>query len=165
MPRSPNHWVAESPNNVVSTFFSTINLLLKDLRFEHGGAKLVSFPRRNLNLIRTWPLACPRSHDCTITLEVSITGGSIYRGCDNPQVHCKHKIEVKLRTQSAHCLDYSKWQCGCPRIMPYVSLCMSNLSSTHCDDELPVCRLNSSATKSAFIRRQQELRRSNTKPK
>jgi len=34
----------KSPNNVTSTFFNTVHLLLKDLRFEHGGAKLASCP-------------------------------------------------------------------------------------------------------------------------
>jgi len=31
----------KSPNNVTSTFFNTVNLLSKELRFDHGGAKLV----------------------------------------------------------------------------------------------------------------------------
>ena len=35
---------AKSPNNIASTFFYTIHMLLKDLRFEHGGAKLFSCP-------------------------------------------------------------------------------------------------------------------------
>jgi len=34
----------KNPNNVTSTFFSTVYLLQKELRFEHGGAKLASFP-------------------------------------------------------------------------------------------------------------------------
>jgi len=34
----------ESPNNVTYTFFNAVNLLPKDLRFERGGAKLVSCP-------------------------------------------------------------------------------------------------------------------------
>ena len=38
----------KSPNNVISTFFNTAHLFLKDLKFEHGGAKLVSCPGRNL---------------------------------------------------------------------------------------------------------------------
>jgi len=32
----------KNPNNVASTFFNTVYLLPKDLRFEHGGATLVS---------------------------------------------------------------------------------------------------------------------------
>jgi len=48
IPRAPNHyWGAEwlrgeskSPDNVTSTFFNTVNLLPKDLRFNHGGGKL-----------------------------------------------------------------------------------------------------------------------------
>jgi len=31
---------SKSPNNVTSAFFNTVNLLSKDLRFHHGGAKL-----------------------------------------------------------------------------------------------------------------------------
>jgi len=31
-----------------------LHLLPKDLRFEHGGAKLVSFPRRHLTSLRPW---------------------------------------------------------------------------------------------------------------
>ena len=37
---------AKSPNNVTSTFFNTVHFLPKDLRFEHGDTKLVSFPGR-----------------------------------------------------------------------------------------------------------------------
>jgi len=51
LPLAPNHyWGAEwlwgapkRPNNVTSTFFNTVNLLPKDLRFEHRGAKRASF--------------------------------------------------------------------------------------------------------------------------
>ena len=47
MSRAPNHWRApESPNNVASTFFNTVQFLPKDFRFEHGGANLVSWPPR-----------------------------------------------------------------------------------------------------------------------
>jgi len=35
-----------------STFFKTVNLFPKDLRFEHGGAKLASFPRHHLTSLR-----------------------------------------------------------------------------------------------------------------
>jgi len=38
----------KSPNNVISTFFNTAYLLLKDLRFKNGGAKLASCPGRHL---------------------------------------------------------------------------------------------------------------------
>jgi len=45
MPRAPNHWgLPKSPNNVASTFFTAVDLLPKKLRFENGGAKLVSCP-------------------------------------------------------------------------------------------------------------------------
>jgi len=42
----------KSPNYVSSTFFNTVHLLPKDLRFEHGGAKFVSRPRRHLTSLR-----------------------------------------------------------------------------------------------------------------
>jgi len=32
----------KSPNNVTSVFFNTVHLLPKDLKIEHGGAKLAS---------------------------------------------------------------------------------------------------------------------------
>ena len=38
----------KSPNSVTSTFFNTVHLLLKDLRFEHGGTKLASCHGCNL---------------------------------------------------------------------------------------------------------------------
>jgi len=41
-----------SPNNVASTFFKTVNLLPKDLSFEHGGAKLASYPGPHLTSLR-----------------------------------------------------------------------------------------------------------------
>jgi len=42
----------KSPNNVTDTFFNTENLLPKDLRFEHGGAKHASCPVRHLASVR-----------------------------------------------------------------------------------------------------------------
>jgi len=51
--RAPNHYGApKSPNNVTSTFFNKVNLLPKDLRFKHGGAKLASCPGCHLNSLR-----------------------------------------------------------------------------------------------------------------
>jgi len=41
-----------SPNNVTSTFFNTLHLLPKDIRFEHGDAKLASCPGRHLTSLR-----------------------------------------------------------------------------------------------------------------
>jgi len=35
-----------SPNNIASTFFNTVDLVPKDLRFEREGDKLASCPRR-----------------------------------------------------------------------------------------------------------------------
>ena len=49
--RAPNRYMgAKSRSNVITTFFKTVglHLLPKDPRFEHRGAKLVSFPRRHL---------------------------------------------------------------------------------------------------------------------
>jgi len=44
----------KSPNNLTSTFFNTAGLHLfpKDLRLEHGGAKLASCPGRHLTSLR-----------------------------------------------------------------------------------------------------------------
>jgi len=55
---APNHcgggkwlrWAPKRPNNVTSTFFNTVNLLRKGLRFEHGGAKLASCSGRHLTM-------------------------------------------------------------------------------------------------------------------
>ena len=44
----------KSPNNVTSTFFNTVHLVPKDLRFEHGGVKLASCPGRHLSSLRPW---------------------------------------------------------------------------------------------------------------
>jgi len=44
------------PDIVASTFFNTVDLLPKDLRFEHGGAKLASCPGRHLTSLR--PCQC-----------------------------------------------------------------------------------------------------------
>jgi len=38
--------------------FSTVHSLPKDLKFEHGGAKLVSCPRRYLTLLRPCTVVC-----------------------------------------------------------------------------------------------------------
>ena len=42
----------KSSNNVTSTFFNTVHLLPKDLKFEHGGAKRASCPGRCLTSLR-----------------------------------------------------------------------------------------------------------------
>ena len=42
----------ESTDNVTSTFFSRVHLLPKDLRFEHGSAKLASCPGPHLTSLR-----------------------------------------------------------------------------------------------------------------
>jgi len=55
--RSPNHYGGaewrepKSPNDVTSTFFSTVHLLPKYL-VEDGGTKLASFPGRHLISLR-----------------------------------------------------------------------------------------------------------------
>jgi len=43
---------SKSSKNVTSTFFNTVNLLPKELRFEHGGVKLASCPGRHLTSLR-----------------------------------------------------------------------------------------------------------------
>jgi len=44
----------KSPNNVTSTFFKRVHLFPKDIRFEHGSAKLASCPQRHLASLRPW---------------------------------------------------------------------------------------------------------------
>jgi len=44
----------KSHNNVTSTFFNTLHLLPKYLRFERGGGKLASCPRRHLTSLYPW---------------------------------------------------------------------------------------------------------------
>jgi len=60
IPRAPNLYgdaerlrgAPKNLNNVTSTFFSKVLLLPKDLRFEHGGAKLASCTGRHLTSLR-----------------------------------------------------------------------------------------------------------------
>jgi len=43
---------AVGADHIASTFFNTVNLLSKKLRFDHGGAKLVFCPGRYLTSLR-----------------------------------------------------------------------------------------------------------------
>ena len=43
---------AENPNSITSAFFNAMHLIPKDLRFEHGGAKVASCPGRHLTSLR-----------------------------------------------------------------------------------------------------------------
>jgi len=43
---------AEKSRQCQNTFFNKVHLLPKDLRFEHGGAKLASCPGPHLNSLR-----------------------------------------------------------------------------------------------------------------
>jgi len=58
MPRAPNHWGAENFQQCrkYATFFNTVHLLPKNLQFEHGAAKLVSYPGRHKTSVR--PCLC-----------------------------------------------------------------------------------------------------------
>ena len=66
IPRAPNHYgerrmtagAPKSPNNVTSTFFNTVLLIPKDLKFEHGGAKLASCPGRCQTSSRPCTVVC-----------------------------------------------------------------------------------------------------------
>jgi len=51
---------SKSPNSVASIFFNTVHLLLKDLVFEHGGARLVFCPGRQPTSL------CPLLNDKTL---------------------------------------------------------------------------------------------------
>jgi len=44
----------KSHSNVTITVFNTAHMLPKNLRFEHGGAKLASCPGRHLTSLRPW---------------------------------------------------------------------------------------------------------------
>jgi len=48
----------KSPNSATSSFFNTVHLFPKDLKFEHGGAKLVSCPGRHLTSLRPCTVVC-----------------------------------------------------------------------------------------------------------
>jgi len=73
IPRQPNYYrgaktlrgALQGPNNVASTFVNTVHLLPKDLRFEHGGAKLVSCPGRHLTCVTPLHLAISNSSGTT----------------------------------------------------------------------------------------------------
>jgi len=56
----------KSTKNVIRIFSSTVNLLSKELRFEHGSAKLVSCPGRHRTSLRP----------CTSGLLTPFTGKS-----------------------------------------------------------------------------------------
>jgi len=58
----------KSPNNVTSTFFSATHLLPKDLRFQHGGAKLASCPGHHLTSLR----AANSWRFCAAQLKISL---------------------------------------------------------------------------------------------
>ena len=64
----------KSPYNVTSTFFNTVHLLLKDLRFEHGVVKVASCPGRHLSSLCPWfcrTLTKSCQFHCQITNNVS----------------------------------------------------------------------------------------------
>jgi len=71
----------KSHNNAISNFFkSTVHLLTKDLRFEHGGVKLVSCLGRHLTSLHpcTSPLSTKNGEICLqkylpISCKLSIT--------------------------------------------------------------------------------------------
>jgi len=75
----------KSSNNVTSTFFNTVHLLPKDLKFEHGGIKLASCPGRCLTSLR---LCTVVSHAPGIRCEyLHHTGEACFAcGCRNPTV-------------------------------------------------------------------------------
>jgi len=94
---APNHcggaeWLREapkSPNNVASTFFNTVHLLPKDLRFEYGDAKLASCPGRHLTSLHpcrqptTISVVPPNKkcwtvHNWAETHRLPTTGGQCY---------------------------------------------------------------------------------------
>ena len=63
-------------------FFKTVHLLPKDLRFEHGGAKLVSCPRCHLTSLRpcTWRLS-GRNDEICLQKHLPISGRLLKTKC------------------------------------------------------------------------------------
>ena len=75
----------KSPNNVTWTFFNTVNLLPKDLRFEHGGTNLASCPGRHLTLLRPWnsifkipPVVCEMNSGRIWIFQNSLTSNFVF---------------------------------------------------------------------------------------
>jgi len=58
----------KSTNTVTRTFFNTVDLLPKDVNFEHGGAKLISCPWRHLTAVRR----CPKKNKAILLLPFSL---------------------------------------------------------------------------------------------
>ena len=89
IPRGLNHWrgAKKSQQCQKHFFFKTVHLFPKDLMFEHGGTKLVSFPRRHLTSLRP----------CTPRL--SSQNGEI---CLQKYLHISGKLSItKYLTQNA----------------------------------------------------------------
>jgi len=76
----------KSPNNVISTFFITAHLFLKDLRFEYGGAKLVSWSGRHLTSARPSDAVLPN------VLFSAIQGTKIFFKTFSETVHVGCKV-------------------------------------------------------------------------
>jgi len=76
MPRAPKR-----RNSVANTFLNTVHLLPKDLRFEHGGAKLASCPCRHLTSV----------HPCTHRMPVFI-----WKCCDAALLDDGYFLEVVI---------------------------------------------------------------------
>jgi len=84
--RAPNHYggaetlrrAPKSPNNLTGTFFNTVNLPPKELRFQYGGAKRASCPGGHLTSLRPCIKVLPFPFDlCQRQLEVNADTGII----------------------------------------------------------------------------------------
>ena len=81
IPRAQNHhWGRQltprepkRPNNVTSSFFKTVHLLPKNLRFENGDAKLASHPWLNLTLLRPCSLITKMSRETSLETQMNST--------------------------------------------------------------------------------------------
>ena len=103
---APNHYGGvkslrgspKSPNNVTSTSFNTIHLLPKELRFEHGGAKLTFCRGRHATSLRPW-----LRHLCLFSFELND-----YCWCLYVRLCLAMLIQVWLKrfSNSCHC-DHS----------------------------------------------------------
>ena len=102
----------KSPNNLTSTFFNTVRLLPKDLRFEHGGAKLASCPGRHHGRPQKFfqgrgqhrRFACPfQVSDDAMQTDVHITLYPSYSTSKIP--HCNGNIK-KMRFAGSNSQEY-----------------------------------------------------------
>jgi len=95
--------VPQSPNNVRNTFFNTVHLLPKDLRFEHRGAKAASCPGGHLTSFHPCCYGSSRTNSASLAQQcLFFVHASFYTA--------QYKT-TKLTTISSHCLAAFSARC------------------------------------------------------